>query len=245
MHSTPGWVKLSSHIPEDENIFMLECTPDGPAACWLWIRILLLAAGLRQNGKICVFSGVPIPEDTLAFMLRVRPDQLRQGLDTLEQFGLITREGEILRVSDWEEYAYDPADSKCREAARERQRRWRERQKKCQAEMSSIRPEMPDLLETDAADGISPEEAHRIREDQNDLLDLAEKTGLASTPWDYDQILKLYGEYGREKLEFAISEAAGQHKLNLKYVVAVCRNRDGRKPGSIASWRNESIPDWN
>lgn len=246
------WIKMSTMLPDEEIMQDIQRRPEGPAFCWLWIRLLALAGKIGRRGEISITPTMPFDAERLAQRFQMNRDFVSRGLEVFEQYGLVTEEDGMLRVAEWQEYTGLQSGDEYREKEREKKRRQRERKRKEAAAKNSLpgeertcTPEMvfPEMLETDALDGISPEEAHRIREDQNELLNLAQKTGLANSCWGFEEVLRLYGLYGREKVEYAMNEAARHGKVNVKYVETICRNYGRRKYRE--GYRNEGIPDWN
>ena len=242
------WIKMSTTLPDEEIMQDIQRMPEGPALCWLWIRLVALAGKIGRGGEISITEKITFDAARLADRFQMNREFVSRGLTVFEEYGLIATDAGLIRIINWSEYQGLQTDSEYREKNRERGRRKRERdreQKRATEMAPASIPTFPEGLETDALDGISPEEAHRIREDQNELLNLAQKTGLANSSWGFEEVLRLYGLYGREKLEYAMNEAArgGSGKVNVKYVETICRNYGRRKYRE--GYRNEGIPDWN
>lgn len=217
------WIKLSTGILDDEKIIDIESMEDGCTLCWMWIKLLALAGRQNADGKISLTDEIPYTDVKLANRFRMSEETVRIGLDIFRQYGMIEIVDDFIYTSNWTKYQNQESLERIREKNREYVRRHREKQKqqKCEAlHHSESLPEIDAGIEA----GFEPGEVRRIQEDHNAILDLAERIGIVTRDWDRDQIIDLYGQYGREVVEYALTESGKNNKKNLKYIEAICKN---------------------
>ena len=63
-----------------------------------------------------------------------------------------------------------------------------------------------------------------IQHDHDDLIEEAKEAGLQMTNMEIRNIVKLYGEYGKEAVSYGIEEASRMNKLTVAYIEAVAKN---------------------
>ena len=219
------WIKLSTGILDDEKIIAIEDLPDGPSLCWMWIKLLALAGRQNNEGRISLTEEIPYTDTQLAKRFRMPIATVQLGLTIFQQYKMIEIIDNFIYTSNWSKYQNAESLEKIKEQARIRKARQRERQKALRAASA---PE-PAVQESKSAIALpSPftadEDLRRIQEDHNAILDLAERIGIVTRDWDRDQIIDLYAKYGREVVEYALTESGKSNKKSLKYIEAICRN---------------------
>ena len=98
-------LKNSLHIPETQAIGMLCCL-------WLW------ALDNAREGDVSGLSG-----QELAEVMHVSPRKAAALPQALEEAGFLDREGESLRIHDWEDYAGRLIEARRHDAERKRKKR--------------------------------------------------------------------------------------------------------------------------
>ena len=98
-------LKNSLHIPETQAIGMLCCL-------WLW------ALDNAREGDVSGLSG-----QELAEVMHVSPRKAAALPQALEEAGFLDREGESLRIHDWEDYAGRLIEARRHDAERKRRKR--------------------------------------------------------------------------------------------------------------------------
>ena len=76
---------------------------------------------------------------------------------------------------------------------------------------------------------ISGEDARKLQQEQDEVLTAAENAGFDRTNLVRGKLLSLFAEHGREKMLFAIEEAATHGAANLAYLSAVLSGKGGKK----------------
>lgn len=72
--------------------------------------------------------------------------------------------------------------------------------------------------------GLDPEEAHRLQEEQNEILNAAEEAGFPKNKATWDKIIDLYAEFGKETVLAGISACVEQGKTVISYLRACCKS---------------------
>jgi hypothetical protein len=100
-----------------------------PEQRWTFVAgVLALAAEGRPRGMLAV-AGEPLTADDVAARASVTRDVAEETLARLRALGVVEQHGEVERLTRWEDYNPPAKPSDSREAARERQRRSRQRRK--------------------------------------------------------------------------------------------------------------------
>jgi len=73
-----------------------------------------------------------------------------------------------------------------------------------------------------------------IQKEHDELFDDAKAIGLPLSDKNMSEIVRLYTEYGLEKVKTGISEASRMNKISIAYIEAVCKN----------SGKKREEPDW-
>ena len=72
-------------------------------------------------------------------------------------------------------------------------------------------------------------DARKIQREQDEILTAAENAGFGRTNLVRGKLLSLFAEHGREKMLFAIEEAATHGAANIAYLSAVLTGKGGKK----------------
>lgn len=76
---------------------------------------------------------------------------------------------------------------------------------------------------------IPGDDARKLQQEQDEVLTAAENAGFDRTNLVRGKLLSLFAEHGREKMLFAIEEAATHGAANLAYLSAVLSGKGGKK----------------
>ena len=86
-----------------------------------------------------------------------------------------------------------------------------------------------DEEQTNGNEWISGDDARKLQQEQDEVLTAAENAGFDRTNLVRGKLLSLFAEHGREKMLFAIEEAATHGAANLAYLSAVLSGKGGKK----------------
>ena len=123
------WIKLSTDIFDNRKIRQIEKMPDGDAIIVIWLKLLILAGDINDNGLVYFTKEIPYTDQLLATHFD-RPIAVVQfALRTFEQFNMIEIVDNLIHVSNWEKYQNVDGLDRIREQNRLRQKRWYDNQK--------------------------------------------------------------------------------------------------------------------
>jgi predicted phage replisome organizer len=64
------WIKITTSMFDDEKISLIQSIPEGDAVLVIWIRLLLLAGKVNDNGFIYLGDNLPYTEEMLATIFK-------------------------------------------------------------------------------------------------------------------------------------------------------------------------------
>ncbi len=124
------WIKISTNIFDDEAIKIIEQMPEGDALIVIWLKLLITAGRINDNGLIYVKEHIPYTDDMLAIVFNKPVTLIRLALTTFEKFGMINIcDEQTILISNWEKHQNTDAMEKIREQNRIRKQKQREREK--------------------------------------------------------------------------------------------------------------------
>lgn len=162
------WIKLSTGVFDNRKIKQIEAMPEGDAILVIWFKLLVLAGKTNDSGMIYFTDDIPYTEEMLSTEFGKPLTVVRLALNTFMKFGMIEIIDDVFRLSGWDKYQSIDGLERIREQNRERQRRYRERQK-------ALEGEKPKQL-TGGSDIYSLFEGYEITNEKiDDLMDRLRK----------------------------------------------------------------------
>ena len=123
------WIKLSTDIFDNRKIKQIESLPEGDTMIVIWLKLLILASDVNDNGFVYFTRDIPYTDQLLATQFGKPLPVIQLSLETFRRFGMIEKIDDIIKVSNWDRYQNGDFLSEIREYNREAKRRSRERQK--------------------------------------------------------------------------------------------------------------------
>lgn len=124
------WIKIAICMFEDEKMRLFDALEERDLIVYLWIRLLLQAGKVNDNGLIYLNENVPYTKDMLAVLFNRPLALVEKVLNLLVTFGMIEiYENNIIKICNWEKHQNIEGMKKVREINRERTRNCRERKK--------------------------------------------------------------------------------------------------------------------
>ena len=128
------WFQTKVGLFQDPRMMYLLSQPHGDSYFVIWFYLKDLAGMINDDGYIYVSERQAMPTELLARQLRRRKAFVERVLDVFEQIDLISRdETGLIRIVPWDEIQSFSRDEKKRSDARDRMRRYRQRQREGQA----------------------------------------------------------------------------------------------------------------
>jgi len=229
------WLKLKEDFFGSKRIKKLRNMAGGDTYLIIYLKLQLKA--MKTDGIIQFDHLEDNIMDELALDLDEKPDDVAATLIYLTHCGLA-------ETSDQESfyfpYAVENVGSENSSAARVREYRKKQKALHCNNNETQVKrlcngeiekeiekeKEQEVKEEVDVGDtfGLSPEEARRIQEDQNEILNAAEAAGFPKNQATWDKIINLYTEFGKETVLAGISACVDQTVIKPAYLRKCCAN---------------------
>ena len=127
------WIKITTDMFDNRKIKAIRKLPEGNNIILIWVMLLSLAGRCNASGMIFLTANIPYTNKMLSDELAFEESVICIALDTLEKFGMITRDENLfICVNNWSEYQSVDGMDKIREQTRKRVKDFREREKKKQ-----------------------------------------------------------------------------------------------------------------
>ena len=209
------WVKITTDMFDNRKIKHLRRLPDGNNIVLIWVMLLTMAGRCNAGGMIFLTENIPYTPKMLADELDFEENTVLLALKSLEQFNMITMDGQHFRIAGWEEYQNIEGMDRIREQNRLRKQRQRER-KRLEAEAQP--PALP--ASCDGHGTVTESHATDIEEDKEKEGDKRKgKTVSKDTvcPTDVRRIVEKWNELGLAQVQ-AINAGTERHKLLKKRI---------------------------
>lgn len=230
-----SWIKIETEMFNNVKIGHIRKLPEGNNIVLIWVMLLTMAGRCNANGLIFLTENIPYNEKLLADELGFDESVIQLALTALENFGMITRDGNMLAIPGWEEHQNIEGMDKIREQNRIRKQKQRERQKLAieqdmsrdssrdvtqQNKIKNKKEELDKDKEKDnnlivSKDTIRQTDVRRVIEEWNKLQDagIAPVTRMKSSSKRYKMLQTRIREYGIDDVIKAISKIRGSDFL--------------------------------
>ena len=122
------WIKITVDMFDNRKIKAIRKLPEGNNIILIWVMLLSLAGRCNASGMIFLTENIPYTNKMLADELGFEESVICVALDTLERFGMISRDENLLIcVNNWVEYQSAEGLEKIREYERKRKAKQRKR----------------------------------------------------------------------------------------------------------------------
>ena len=124
------WIKITTDMFDNRKIKAIRKLPEGNNIILIWVMLLSLAGRCNASGMIFLTANIPYTNKMLSDELDFEESVICIALDTLEKFGMITRDENLLiSVNNWAEYQSVDGMERIREQNRIRNIEYRKRRK--------------------------------------------------------------------------------------------------------------------
>ena len=123
------WIKVFTNIFANPKMQLLLKERDGDTFFRVWIQLLVIAGISMQGGKIMMSENTPMTVEILATITHKSNKKIQNILDKLIHFEMIIFEDNTYRIKNWDKYHSPDKYEKTLEQNRERQRRFRNKNK--------------------------------------------------------------------------------------------------------------------
>ena len=132
------WIKITTDMFDNRKIKAIRKLPEGNNIILIWVMLLSLAGRCNASGMIFLTENIPYTNKMLSDELGFDESVICIALNTLEKFGMISRDEKMLiSVNNWCEYQNVDAMEEIREYERIRKAKQRSRKKEISIKHSS------------------------------------------------------------------------------------------------------------
>ena len=126
------WVKLSTEMFSDEKIRVLESSPSGSEICLIWIKLIVLAGKVNDNGCIYLTKDIPYTESMLAGIFNQPVEIVQLALGSFVKLGMIeVLDNRRIALVNWEKHQNVEGLDRVRELAKLRTQKYRQKLLEC------------------------------------------------------------------------------------------------------------------
>ena len=159
------WIKLSTSMFDDEKIKLIKDMPEGKDILLIWIQLLCFAGKTDNDGVFMLTNKIPYNEEMLASIFQEKVSTVRLALRTFLNLEMMEKIEGAYALPNWTKYQADvDAISRAKQRNKERQQRWRDRQKQPLLEASSSKRNVTETLrnENDENNHFSQRESENV-----------------------------------------------------------------------------------
>lgn len=199
------WIKINLDMFEDEKIKLIMSKDNGIITAHIWVRLLLLAGKINNNGLIYLSKNTPYTVEMFETLFNIEKIEIEKSLETLMEYKLISRgKDKKIKIVNWNKHQDVYSIEKNTEQSRERMRKKRARDK---------------VLEKERLRNSYVNVTSKNKEKEEDI-DIEKEEDF------YESMEKLHGKH---YVKMAIAKAKEAKKLNIFYVRGILKNwqRDG------------------
>lgn len=132
---TPEWSKIQNDICSHEKIKYIRSLPAGDTIFFLWIWLITAAGRANNGGRVSLTDKIPYTVASLAEAASIKKvSTVTLALRTFEELDMITLSNGFIYLNGWAEYQNTEALDEIQKKNRERQAKYRAKQKALAAE---------------------------------------------------------------------------------------------------------------
>lgn len=130
------WIKIYTNMFDNRKIKQIEKLPEGNALLVTWLKLLTLAGNVNDSGFVYFTKDIPYTDQMLATEFDMPLSTIQLALNVFKQYEMIDITDDLLKISNWEKYQNVEGMEKIREQNRIRQKRWYDRQKEIECNVT-------------------------------------------------------------------------------------------------------------
>ncbi len=233
--SNVRWIKIYTNMFDNRKIKQIEKLPEGNALLVIWLKLLTLAGNVNDSGFVYFTKDIPYTDQMLATEFDMPLSTIQLALNVFKQYEMIDITDDLLKISNWEKYQNVEGMEKIREQNRIRQKRWYDRQKEIECNVTpNVTVTQPNDIDIDIEEDIDinnnihsskPKKVkHKYGEYQNVLLTDEEYNKLHQDYPNANELITYLDEYIEMK-----GYKAKSHNLAIRKWVVDAVARDNKK----------------
>lgn len=130
------WIKIYTNMFDNRKIKQIEKLPEGNALLVTWLKLLTLAGNVNDSGFVYFTKDIPYTDQMLSTEFNMPLSTIQLALNVFKQYEMIDITDDLLKISNWEKYQNVEGMEKIREQNRIRQKRWYDRQKEIECNVT-------------------------------------------------------------------------------------------------------------
>ncbi|SHH20025.1 phage replisome organizer N-terminal domain-containing protein [Clostridium grantii] len=121
------WIKITTSIFDDEKIKLIDSMPESDGIFTIWIKLLVLAGKIYDEGYIYLDENIPFTDEMLAAIFNRPLNTIRLALDVFKKFKMIEiLDNNFIFISNWGKHQSLDKLEKLKDQNRKRVARHRE-----------------------------------------------------------------------------------------------------------------------
>lgn len=131
--SKVDWIKVNTGIFDDQKIKVIEVMPEADAILVIWLKLLVLAGQVNDQGMIYLTKRMPYNDEMLSQIFNRKVSIIRLALSTFADLEMIeVSDGGLIGIVNWNKHQNIEGMDRIRELNKKRQQEYRERKKALQ-----------------------------------------------------------------------------------------------------------------
>lgn len=114
------WIKVTTDMFSNRKIRQIEKMPSGKNIIVVWLKLMLLAGQINDDGQIYLTKEIPYTDEMMAREFDEDISIVRIALETFARFGMIELVNDIIHISNWARYQNVDGMDRVREQTRKR-----------------------------------------------------------------------------------------------------------------------------
>ena len=193
------WIKIYTNMFDNRKIKQIEKLPEGNALLVTWLKLLTLAGNVNDSGFVYFTKDIPYTDQMLSTEFNMPLSTIQLALNVFKQYEMIDITDDLLKISNWEKYQNVEGMEKIREQNRIRQKRWYDRQKEIECNVTpNVTVTQPNDIDIDIEKDIDIDINKDIENKIIDLLSSSKDIFISiKLENEYEETLKMMIRAGR------------------------------------------------
>ena len=221
------WIKITTDIFNDEKMLLIESMPDSDSIIVIWFKLLALAGLKNDGGIIRLNEKMAYTDEMLATIFRRKQTVIELALNTFRKYGMVDIVDNAILINNWEKHQNVDGLDKIKLQNKERQKRYREKQKTLLLEDSKKKNKEIDIKNKNKRESVT-----------NTLRNVTKKKYLdfvLLTDEEYNKLKEKFNsklDYHIENLNNYIGSTGKKYKSHYHTILSWNRKNENNTPQS-------------
>ena len=182
------WIRIATDIFEDEKIIFIKKMSKGHVLLNIWFEVLCLAGKQNNGGILKMTDDIPYDAEMIATLFREKKSDVELAITTFVKYGMIAVVDGFYTIPNWEKHQNADGMEKIREKNKERQARYREKQK------SNVTVTSPTTQQVTSRNAIDKEIDIYTTPSTNVDVVVEEQSDVTSSPANVDKVISAWND---------------------------------------------------